>query len=301
MMPWGGKGEMKIADMSDVIKNEEVAENKVCDVRNVSSECEDKMGVAVSMAEKHSEAELLELEITAGVVLGKQTEDSTPFSPPPAIRNVMKAWLKRDAANETTLRQIEGRKASPLGKRTPVAYKTPKISIKKTRKVDSCKKVKKRIQSWETRIECETVKQVGLNKADISITTGSQKGRVRSTVGGSETLEQSEIAKPTKTANLQCGSALLAPKHERILTSNGINQPMAGQTSDHMIRKGRIQPMGGGQYRSSQNKHGQDSRHNIGQPSWTDLEMGNSKEFDFGKGDNLRVTRGLKGVNRNDL
>ena len=113
--------------------------------------------------------------------------------------------------------------------------------------------------------------------------------------GGLETLEQREIAKATKIANLQCGSALLAPKHERILTSNGINQPMAGQTSDHMIRKGRIQPMGGGQYRSSQNKHGQDSRHNIGQPSWTDLEMGNFKEFDFGTGDNLRGYKPAQG------
>ena len=39
------------------------------------------------------------------------------------------------------------------------------------------------------------------------------------------------MGKQTVMANLQCDSALLAPKHERILTSNGNNQPMAGQTS----------------------------------------------------------------------
>ena len=40
--------------------------------------------------------------------------------------------------------------------------------------------------------------------------------------------------------------------------------------------------------------HGQDSRHNFGQPSWTDLEMGNSKELILGQ------AAGSKGVYIND-
>ena len=60
------------------------------------------------------------------------------------------------------------------------------VAIRNTRKVDSCKKVKNRIKSWENRtiIEFETEKQVGLDKAEMTISMGSPKGHVRSTVGG---------------------------------------------------------------------------------------------------------------------
>ena len=182
------------------------------DDTNVSAECKDDMGggggnaeieyigrmkqvinkkdglesielkekILKNLNEMNNEDELLELEKNAGVQLNKKIGDYKSFSPPPAIQNVMKAWLKKDVANRETLKQIEQRKASPLGKRTPISYRSPKSAIRKIRKVDSSKKVKNMVKSWEkrTKVECETVVQVGLaSKADMSINTDSRNGR----------------------------------------------------------------------------------------------------------------------------
>ena len=62
------------------------------------------------------------------------------------------------------MKQLEQKKASSLGKRMQITYRTPKSPIRKIRNMDSSKKVKNMVKALEnrTRVECETVVQVGL-------------------------------------------------------------------------------------------------------------------------------------------
>jgi hypothetical protein len=87
----------------------------------------------------------------------------------PALQAVMRLWLGRGEGNYKVISKIEKKSASPIGKRTPVSFKSPKPSLRKVKKTSSVSKSKRMeiksdqqvnsmVKWWEKRAAIESAK-----------------------------------------------------------------------------------------------------------------------------------------------
>ena len=73
-----------------------------------------------------------------GVVNDMKNGDNTDTGiDTPALQAVMRLWLGRGDGNYKVKSKIEKKSDSPLGKRTPVSFKSPKPSLRKVKKTSS--------------------------------------------------------------------------------------------------------------------------------------------------------------------
>jgi hypothetical protein len=169
----------------------------------------------------------------------------------PALQAVMRLWLRRGEGNYRVISKIEKRPASPIGKRTPVAFKSPKPLLRKVKKTSSMTKPKnndvKRDQKvnlmvnwWEKKAVAESGENL-CKEDSFCRTKDPSTNPVRDSEGRKQTenVENSEMS----SGNVQAVSD--SQKHN----SNWKSRPITrreSEISDHMIREPKIQPIGEG-------------------------------------------------------